>query len=97
MSARLETNFVKTKYINPPIASLPLIFSNCFNFLNKFFLAIKQNLEVVENKKVMITSKLEKNLKNLWRYYFKHELNLKPSLFHLKIKPLTFSRINFAV
>jgi len=34
MSARLETNFVKTKYINPPIASLPLIFSNCFNFLN---------------------------------------------------------------
>jgi len=33
MSARLETNFVKTKYINPPIASLPLNFSNCFNFL----------------------------------------------------------------
>jgi len=33
MSARLETNFVKTKYIKPPIASLPLIFSNCFSFL----------------------------------------------------------------
>jgi len=33
MSARLETNFVNTKYINPPIASLPLIFSNCFSFL----------------------------------------------------------------
>jgi len=37
MSARLETNFVKTKYINPPIASLPLIFSNCFSFIKKLF------------------------------------------------------------
>ena len=64
MSARLETNFVKTKYINPPIASRPLIFSNCFSFLNKFF-AIKQNLKVIENKKVLITSELKKTLKNL--------------------------------
>ena len=61
MSARLETNFVKTKYINPPIASLPLIFSNCFSFL-KNTLAIKQNLKGIENKKVLITSKLKKNL-----------------------------------
>jgi len=38
MSARLETNFVKTKYINPPIASLPLILSNCLSFLNKLIL-----------------------------------------------------------
>jgi len=36
MSARLETNFVKTKYINPPIASLPLNFSNCFSFLKNY-------------------------------------------------------------
>jgi len=36
MSARLETSFVKTKYINPPIASLPLIFSNCFSFLKSY-------------------------------------------------------------
>jgi len=36
MSARLETNFVKTKYIKPPIASLPLIFSNCFNFFKNY-------------------------------------------------------------
>ena len=56
MSARLETNFVKTKYINPPIASLPLIFSNCFSFLNRLF-AVKQNLKGIENKKVSITSK----------------------------------------
>ena len=56
MSARLETNFVKTKYINPPIASLPLIFSNCFSFL-KNNLAVKQNLKGIENKKVLITSK----------------------------------------
>ena len=61
MSARLETNFVKTKYINPPIASLPLIFSNCLSFL-KNTLAIKQNLKGIENKKVLITSKL-KNIK----------------------------------
>ena len=59
MSARLETSFVKTKYINPPIASLPLIFSNCFNFL-KNTLAIKQNLMGIENKKVLVTSKLKK-------------------------------------
>ena len=61
MSARLETNFVKTKYINPPIASLPLNFSNCLSFLNNFFLAVKQNLKGIENKKVLVTSKL-KNL-----------------------------------
>ena len=64
MSARLETNFVKTKYINPPIASLPLIFSNCFSFL-KITLSVKYNLKGIENKKVLITSKLKKNLKNL--------------------------------
>ena len=63
MSARLETNFVKTKYINPPIASLPLIFSNCLSFLNTITFAIKQNLKGVENKKVLITSKLKKNFK----------------------------------
>ena len=62
MSARLETNFVKTKYINPPIASLPLIFSNCFSFL-KITFAVKQNLKGIENKKVLITSKLKKKLK----------------------------------
>ena len=65
MSARLETNFVKTKYINPPIASLPLIFSICLNFLYKIFFLIKQNLKGVENKKVLVTSKLKKILKNL--------------------------------
>ena len=59
MSARLETNFVKTKYINPPIASLPLIFSNCLSF-PKNTLAAKQNLKGIENKKVLITSKLKK-------------------------------------
>ena len=59
MSARLETNFVKTKYINPPIASLPLIFSNCLSFLNKLN-AVNQNLKGIENKKVLITSKLKK-------------------------------------
>ena len=64
MSARLETNFVKTKYINPPIASLPLIFSNCFNFFNRLF-AAKQNLKGIENKKVMVTSKLKKIFINL--------------------------------
>ena len=63
MSVRLETNFVKTKYINPPIASLPLIFSNCFSFLKKNTLAVKQNLKGIENKKVLITSKLKKILK----------------------------------
>ena len=63
MSARLETNFVKTKYINPPIASLPLSFSNCLSFLNKIIFAVKQNLKGVENKKVLITSKLKKILK----------------------------------
>ena len=62
MSARLDINFVKTKYINPPIASLPLNFSNCFNFLNKIILAIKQNLKGVENKNVLITSKLKEIL-----------------------------------
>ena len=64
MSARLETSFVKTKYINPPIASLPLIFSNCFSFL-KNTLAVKQNLKGVENKKVLITSKLKKIYRNI--------------------------------
>ena len=62
MSARLETNFVKTKYINPPIASLPLIFSNCFSSLNRFF-AVKQNLKVVEKKMVLNNSKLRKFFK----------------------------------
>ena len=65
MSERLETNFVKTKYIKPPIASLPLIFSNCFSFLNKIIFAVKQNLKGIENKKVLINSKLEKIFKNL--------------------------------
>ena len=65
MSARLETNFVKTKYINPPIASLPLIFSICLNFLNTFFFVVKQNLKGIENKKVLITSKLKKNYRNI--------------------------------
>ena len=63
MSTRLETNFVKTKYINPPIASLPLIFSNCLSFLNKLIFAVKQNLKGIENKKVLVTSKLKKFLK----------------------------------
>jgi len=63
MSARLETNFVKTKYIKPPIASLPLIFSNCFSFF-KITLAVKQNLKGIENKKVLITSKLKKIFTN---------------------------------
>ena len=94
MSAPLETNFVKTKYIKPPIASLPLIFSICLSFLKKITLAVKQNLKGIENKKVLITSKSKKNLK---KYYFKHALNLKPSFFHLKIKSLALSRINFAV
>jgi len=40
MSARLETNFVKTKYIKPPIASLPLIFSNCFSFFKRISLLL---------------------------------------------------------
>ena len=62
MSARLETNFVKTKYINPPIASLPLIFSNCFSFL-KINIAVIQNLKGIGNKKVLVTSKLKKFLK----------------------------------
>ena len=60
MSARLETSFVKTKYINPPIASIPLIFSNCLSFLNKLNFVVKQNLKGIENKKVLITSKLKK-------------------------------------
>jgi len=64
MSTRLETNFVKTRYIKPPIANLPLIFSICFSFLKKLF-SVKQNLKRVENKKVLITSKLKKKLKNL--------------------------------
>ena len=64
MSARLETNFVKTKYINPPIASLPLTFSICFSFLNNL-IAIKQNLKGIENKKVLITSKLKKYYRNI--------------------------------
>jgi len=63
MSARLETSFVKTKYINPPIATLPFIFSNCLSFLNKIIFAVKQNLKGVENKKVLITSELKKTLK----------------------------------
>ena len=83
MSARLETNFVKTKYINPPIASLPLIFSTCFSLVNNLLIAIKQNLKCLENKKVLINSELKKFLKNLQKYHFKHELNLKPSFFHL--------------
>jgi len=62
MSARLEIKFVKTKYINPPIASLPLIFSTCFSLVNNLLMAIKQNLKGVENKKVLITSKLKKIL-----------------------------------
>jgi len=65
MSARLETNFVKTKYIKPPIASLPLIFSSCFSFLKKFTLTFKLNLKGIENKKVLITSKLKKKFTNL--------------------------------
>ena len=63
MSVRLETNFVKTKYINPPIASLPLIFSNCLSFLYKIIFVVEQNLMGIENKKVLITSKLKKILK----------------------------------
>ena len=79
MSARLETNFVKTKYINPPIASLPLIFSNCFSFL-KINLAVKQNLKGIENKKVLITSKLKKNSKKFIEILFQTRIKFKAKL-----------------
>ena len=62
MSARLEINFVKTKYINPPIASLPLIFSNCLSFSNKLF-TVKQNLKGTKNERVSNNSKLRKFFK----------------------------------
>ncbi len=78
MSARLETNFVKTKYINPPIASLPLIFSNCFSFL-KITHVIKQNLKGIENKKVLINSKLKKLLKILFQTRIKFKAKLLSS------------------
>ena len=78
MSARLETNFVKTKYINPPIASLPLIFSNCFSFL-KINLAVKQNLKGIENKKVLITSKLKKIIEILFQTRIKFKAKLLSS------------------
>ncbi len=71
MSVRLETNFVKTKYINPPIASLPLIFSNCLSFRNNFFVVVKQNLKGIYIKKVLNTSELKIILKVLYKYYFK--------------------------
>ena len=51
MSARFETNFVKTKYIKPPIASLPLIFSSCLKFSKHISFVVKQNLKGIENKK----------------------------------------------
>jgi len=75
MSARLETNFVKTKYIKPPIASLPLIFSNCFSFFKEFS-QVKQNLTAIENKKVLVTSKLKKNYK-LLEILFQTRIKLK--------------------
>ncbi len=71
MSVRLETNFVKTKYINPPIASLPLIFSNCLNFRNNFFVVVKQNLKGIYIKKVLNTSELKIILQVLYKYYLK--------------------------
>ena len=79
MSARLETNFVKTKYINPPIASLPLIFSNCFSFLNRLF-AVKQNLKGIENKKVLITSKLKKIFYKFIEILFQTPIKFKAKL-----------------
>ena len=63
-------------------------------FSKQITLAIKQNLKGVENKKVLINSKLKK-IK--YENYFEHELDLKPSLLHLNIKPLTLSRIDFGV
>ena len=63
MSARLETSFVKTKYINPPIASLPLIFSNCLNFLNRLILGLNKIYRIWKIKKVLINSKLKNFLK----------------------------------
>ena len=74
MSARLETIFVKTKYNNPPIAILPLIFSNCFSFL-KIPLAFKLNLEAVENKNVLVNSKLKKFFTNLYKILFQTQIN----------------------
>ena len=79
MSERLETNFVKTKYINPPIASLPLIFSSCFSFL-KNSIAVRQNLKGVENKKVLITSKLKKNFKKNIEMLFQTQIKFKAKL-----------------
>ena len=79
MSARLETSFVKTKYINPPIASLPLIFSNCFSFLKRL-LIVTQNLKGIEKKKVLITSKLKKNLKKFIEILFQTRIKFKAKL-----------------
>ncbi len=76
MSARLETNFVKTKYISPPIANLPLIFSNCFSFLKNFFV-VKQNLKGVENKKVLINSKLKKKFYKFIKILFQKRIKFK--------------------
>ena len=86
MSARLDTNFVKTKYINPPIAILPLIFSNCFSFLNKFYLAIRQNLKGLENKKVLITSKLRKIIEKFIEILFQTLIKFKAKPFSSQYK-----------
>ena len=82
MSARLETIFVKTKYIKPPIASLLLIFSNCFSFLT-INLAVKQNLKGIKNKKVLINSKLK-------RIFYKFKKILFQARIKFKAKPLSF-------
>ena len=79
MSTRLETNFVKTRYIKPPIASLPLIFSKCFSFFKNLF-SIKQNLKGVENKKVLITSKLKKNFKKIIELLLQIRIKFKAKL-----------------
>ena len=80
MSARLETNFVKTKYINPPIASLPLIFSNCLSFLKRLILLLNKNLKGIKNKKVLITSKLKKIFKKFIDILFQPRIKFKAKL-----------------
>ena len=41
---------------------------------------VKQNLKVIENKKVLITSKLEKNFKKLSEILFQIRIKLKAKL-----------------
>ncbi len=61
-------------------------------FSKQITFAIKQNLKVIENKKVLVTSKLKKNFKKFIEILFQIPIRFKAKLFSSQDKVSRFQQ-----